>query len=146
MSFISCFGSTATAAMQYDISFQSQALWKCCSPTVIHEQVRPASHSKETVLMLTSLWQAALRAGKKQVSLLSADQLLRQQARKPPSTGRVTPFVMLLLSLSRNKMLFTTSSTSAGADAAHSQEIESIKAVWCGYTFISTCIFGQLHV
>lgn len=36
-----------------------------------------------------------------------------QQARKPPSTGRVTPLIMLLFSLSRNKILFTTSSTSA---------------------------------
>ena len=38
--------------------------------------------------------------------------VLSQQARKPPSTGRETPLVMLLLSLSRNRILFTTSSTS----------------------------------
>lgn len=42
-----------------------------------------------------------------------------QQARKPPSTGRVTPLIMLLFSLSRNKMLFTTSSTSAHRHTHH---------------------------
>lgn len=89
-------------------------------------------------------WQAALRADKKQVSFFSADQLLRQQARKPPSTGRVTPFVMLLLSLSRNKMLFTTSSTSAGADRLTVRRWnQTIKAMWCGYTFISTCSYSD---
>lgn len=44
-----------------------------------------------------------------------------QQARKPPSTGRVTPLIMLLFSLSRNKMLFTTSSTSAHRHTHHTQ-------------------------
>ena len=34
-------------------------------------------------------------------------------ARKPPSTGRVTPFTMAALSLSRKRMQCTTSSTSA---------------------------------
>lgn len=78
-------------------------------------------------MMLTSVRQSELRADKKRVLFLSADLLLGQQARKPPSTGRVTPFVMLLLSLSRNKMLFTTSSTSAGGDTAHSQRRVSLE-------------------
>lgn len=49
--------------------------------------------------------------GKRCVFLCEAD--LNQQARKPPSTGRVIPFVILLLSLRRNKIVLTTSSTSA---------------------------------
>lgn len=50
--------------------------------------------------------------------------VINQQARKPPSTGRVTPLVMLLLSLSRNKILLTTSSTSADT---HTQRVQCIK-------------------
>lgn len=37
-----------------------------------------------------------------------------QVARKPPSTGRVEPVVMLLRLLSRKRMVSTTFSTSAG--------------------------------
>lgn len=92
-------------------------------------QVTPAvaPSQRNEPMMLTSVRQSELRADKKRVLFLSADLLLGQQARKPPSTGRVTPFVMLLLSLSRNKMLFTTSSTSAGGDTAHSQRRVSLE-------------------
>lgn len=38
-----------------------------------------------------------------------------QVVRKPPSTGRAQPVVMLHRSLSRKRMVFTTSSTSVGS-------------------------------
>ena len=47
------------------------------------------------------------------VMLTHQTLVLVQVARYPPSTGSVTPLIILALSLSKNKIAFTTSPTSA---------------------------------